>query len=336
MSNILYLHVGSPKTATTSVQRHFTQSGVLAAHGVHYPAVGDDPDDYAQHAFGRTLLKADYSAAAAIVSRATAAHATTLLSAEAITNCIASPRRFPGFSQFLRTIAGPLDAVRVIIFMREASEFLESMYLQSMKGKELAPPFDTYLSQRRDWYGTLFRNLSAIESIRGGVVLDAHAFLAGSYAEEWRRALGFDIALPRSARANTRLSLKSHLFFRQFEAFRSQRSIAMERREALELIGQHPSPFDDDLERFRLYRDGVAEAVHAQALAEAERYSRREYLNAFAEYAPPPPDTPWVDVDAVALTPRDLDAAEEFLRSSGTMAAMRSSSGDAGERQQAE
>ncbi|MFT3897062.1 MAG: hypothetical protein QM719_05110 [Thermomonas sp.] len=318
MPNTLYLHVGSPKTATTLVQRHFTRSGVLAAHGVHYPVVGDDPRDYAQHAFGRALLHADYGSASTIVSRATAGHASTLLSAETITNCIASPRRFPGFLQFLHAIAGTLDAVRVIVFLREASTFYESMYLQSMKGKELATSFDAYLSQRQGWFGTLFRNLSAIESIGGNVVLDAHAFRPGSYAEEWRRALGFDIALPASTQANPRLSLKSHLFFRQFEAFRSQRGVAMERREALELMGLHPSPFDDDQDRFRLYRDGVAEAIHAHALAEAERCSRHEYLLAFAGHAPLQADIPWVDLDAVALTPRDLDAAEAFLRAHAT------------------
>jgi hypothetical protein len=321
MANILYLHVGTPKTATTLVQRHFTRSGVLAAHGVHYPAVGDDPRDYAQHVFGRALLNADYAAASAIASRATAGRTATLLSAETITNCIASPRRFPGFSQFLRDIAARLDAVRVVVFLREASAFHESMYLQSMKGKELAISFDAYLAQRQGWYGTLFRNLSAIASMGGGVALDAHAFLPASYAGEWQRALGFDIALPGSIRANPRLSLKSHLFLRQFEAFRSQRGLAMERREALELMGRHPSPFDDDHDRFRLYRDGVAEAIHAQALAEARRYSRREYLDAFAAHAPPHPGDPWIDLDAVALTPRDLDAAEEFLRAHGDRSA---------------
>lgn len=320
MPSTLYLHVGSPKTATTLVQRHFSQSGVLAAHGVHYPAVGDDPEDHAQHAFGRLLLKGDHSTAAEIVSRATAGHAATLLSAETMTNCIANPRRFPGFLQFLCAIAGTLDALRVVIFLREASAFFESMYLQSIKGKELATPFDAYLSQRRGWYGTLFRNLSETESVDGGVVLDAHAFVATSYAEEWRRALGFDIALPRSARANPRLSLKSHVFFRQYEAFRSRRRLAMERREALELMGQHPSPFEDDIDRFHLYPDGVADAIRARVLADAERYSRHEYVLAFSAPEPTREDAPWVDVDAVALTPRDLDIAEEFLRTHGDRA----------------
>ena len=317
MPSTLYLHVGSPKTATTLVQRHFSRSGVLAAHGVHYPAVGDDPTDYAQHDLGRAMLRDDYASALAIVSRATAGRAATLLSSEGVTNCIASPRRFPDFVKFLRTIAGSLDAVRVIVFLREASAFLESMYLQSMKAGELAIPFDGYLSQRRGWHETLFRNLSEIESIGGCVVLDAHAFLPGSYAEEWRRALGFDIGLPGTARANPRLSLKSQVFFRQFEAFRSRRGLAIERRDALELMGRHPSPFEDDLDRFRLYRDGVADAIRAQALAAAARYSRHEYLLAFSAHGPTRRDGPWVDIDAVALTPRDLDLAEEFLRCHG-------------------
>lgn len=317
MTRSLLLHIGSPKTATTLVQRHFSRSNVLAAHGVHYPALAEDPDAHAQHAFARALLRGDYASAARIVSSATEGHATTLLSAEAITNCVASPLRFPGFLRFVRSIAESLETLRVIIFLREASAFLESMYLQSVRAMELATSFDAYLSERRGWHETLFRNLSAIESIGGGVALEAHAFLAGSCAEAWRQALGFDIELPASGSANQRLSLKSHIFFRQFEAFRSQRGIAMQRREALELMGRHPSPFDDDLQRFSLYRPGVADAIRAQVLAEAERYSRHEYLAAFRGPSPQRADAPWVDIDSVVLTRGDLDAAERFLRAHG-------------------
>ena len=125
MTRSLLLHIGSPKTATTLVQRHFSRSNVLAAHGVHYPALAEDPDAHAQHAFARALLRGDYASAARIVSSATEGHATTLLSAEAITNCVASPLRFPGFLRFVRSIAESLETLRVIIFLREASAFLE-------------------------------------------------------------------------------------------------------------------------------------------------------------------------------------------------------------------
>ena len=47
MRRQIYLHIGFPKTGTTSIQTWLTEhAAALAAHGVLYPAIGRDGQEY--------------------------------------------------------------------------------------------------------------------------------------------------------------------------------------------------------------------------------------------------------------------------------------------------
>src|SRR5882724_4089086 len=59
MRKQLYLHIGFPKTGTTSIQMWLTENATaLAAHGVLYPATGRgrQEHDYGHHQLPRGLV----------------------------------------------------------------------------------------------------------------------------------------------------------------------------------------------------------------------------------------------------------------------------------------
>ena len=313
MTNSLLLHVGSPKTATTLVQRHFSSTDVLAANGVHYPGPGRNPNRFAHHGLGLMLMDCRDAEAAALLGKELAPRGMTLVSSESMTNCITAPRRLRSFQAFLGAMVAAVDEVRVLIFLREASSFFESMYLHTVKATGLKTSFDDYLREREGWYAALFANLETMERECPDIVLDARAFIASAYAGDWRDVLGFDPGLDTTRRVNPRLSLKAQSVLKEYDLFRERSGLPLERSDAIIAFSSAESPFEDDLYDFSPYRPGMAESIRQRVLDEARRYDRIEYLAAFAD-APVKPAPAYAQIDFGQLTPHDLTAAEAFLR----------------------
>src|ERR1700733_8242705 len=64
MRRQIYLHIGFPKTRTTSIQMWFSQNAAtLAAHGVLYPGTGRDGQEshYGHHQLPRSLVESPLS-----------------------------------------------------------------------------------------------------------------------------------------------------------------------------------------------------------------------------------------------------------------------------------
>ena len=313
MTHRLLLHVGSPKTATSLVQRHFSGTDVLAANGVHYPEAGRDADRIGHHELGHMLMDGHDAEAVDLLRAELAPRGTTLVSSESMTNCIASQRKLPSFRKFLNAMRDEVESVHVLVFLREASDFFESMYLHAIKATGLKASFDDYLHEREGWYARLFANLESINRDCPGVTLDVRAFLPRTYADDWRDVLGFDPDLELSRRVNPRLSLKTQSVLKEYEVFCAQYGLEMARLDAIDAFSAADSPFEDDTHDFSPYRPGTAERISEQVLDDARRHYRSEYLATFAplriKSAPA-----YAQIDYARLTPRDLATAEAFLR----------------------
>ncbi len=313
MSNSLLLHVGAPKTATTLVQWQFSGSDVLAANGVHYPEAGRDPDRIAHHVLGRMLMDCRAAEAAAMLQEEINPSGLTLVSSESMTNCIADPRRLPSFQAFLGATATSVESLRLLMFLREASDFFESMYLHAIKATGLKASFDDYLREREGWYGRLFANLATLASGCPRMAPDIRAFVPHAYAADWSDVLGFDPQLDASQRVNPRLSLKTQSLLKEYDAFCANTGLQMERLDAIDAFSAADSPFEDDLHDFSPYRPGAAEGIRQRVLDDARRHDRTEYVAAFGD-APARSAPVYAQIDYARLDQRDLDAAEAFLR----------------------
>jgi len=100
------LHLGMPKTGTTSLQSILaSKQAELAARGVIYPSQWRDEEGIAHHALGARLHDESDDVAAEMISEATAfvrsaACDRIILSSESLTNMV-SRRKWPRFDRIL-------------------------------------------------------------------------------------------------------------------------------------------------------------------------------------------------------------------------------------------
>lgn len=134
------LHVGPHKTGTSYLQEAFLQTRpLLAARGVHYPAIWGRA---AHHA----LLEMLNAGPGAELERQfaelrAAGHATVLISVEGLTT-LPLPT-----VEYLRTLVGPENPVRVVFYARSWADRLLSHWKQEIKGGS-TQSLPEYLFQR--------------------------------------------------------------------------------------------------------------------------------------------------------------------------------------------
>jgi hypothetical protein len=303
----LYIHVGTPKTATSLAQDHFA-TGALDRHGIQYPLAGRPPRRPGHHLLGHAVMASDFEAARTQLDAMDAPCGKRLLSTEAFSNGLADPRRIDLLEQVFAHAGQGFERTVVIVFLREASTFFESMYLQSMKAAGLRVPFADYLKARGAWYPTLFASL---DRLGRRMEVRAYPFVPSRYARDWDAALDTPIGLDTRARRNPRLSLKSQLFLRDYEELDAEAALPMSRRKAIKAFAAAPPPFEDDTPDFTLYWPSLAAGVHGAAIAGATGTAGAAYRDAFAG-TPGTTRVP-VAVHEMALGARDVAAGRAFL-----------------------
>jgi hypothetical protein len=153
------LHIGTPKTGTTSVQWAFKQSRpFLASLGILYPTTGlsADPHEFAHHPLARAARKKiapPWQALAAEIQAS--ACDTVVLSSEELT-------ALDGKSiEFIREALKGFD-LSVVVYLREQVDYIEAMYNQVIKTAKDTRTRDRFLadflaSEAADYLGLLDR-----------------------------------------------------------------------------------------------------------------------------------------------------------------------------------
>jgi hypothetical protein len=254
-------------------------------------------------------MASDFEAARAHLDAMGAPGGKRLLSTEAFSNGLADPRRIDLLEKVLAHAGRGFDRTVIIVFLREASAFFESMYLQSMKASGLRQPFEAYLRARGDWYPDLFASL---ERLAARMDVRAYPFVPSRYARDWDAALDASIGLQTGARRNPRLSLKSQLFLRDFEHFNANQALPMTRRKAIKAFESAPPPFEDDTRDFTLYWPSLSARIHGAAIEGATGNAGATYVDAFAGMTPGTTRAP-VAIHDMALAARDIAAGRAFL-----------------------
>lgn len=141
MSKVI-LHIGTHKTATTTIQDTFCKNApLLAEHGIIYPRLNKVTGHHGLVFDWGTLpevyrLKQGSREAFREIARAHAkGDATVFLSSEEFSR--ADPRGAVDFTE-VRKLLAPFDEVEVICVLRPQWEFIQSVYLEL--SKKLLPP----------------------------------------------------------------------------------------------------------------------------------------------------------------------------------------------------
>ena len=302
MSRLL-VHIGIPKTATSTIQARFARDRILEPLGIVYPDHGLPTEGVAHHLIYRSVREGDGAPAARALTAAVGADRDTLISSEAFTNLLVGrPGHTEPLTRFLTALTDIGWDVNVVAFIREATSFFESMYLQSVKTGTVVDPFDDYVAVRRGSYENLFRNLAALD-----VHTTVKAFQPATYGADWQDILGAADPVDTTEKANTRPSLKTLAMFLGYDRV----GVDLGRADALRRLIGDAAPFTDDTAEFTLWAPDAAAEVAADALVAAERHGFSCYTDAFAGC--PGPSGPTVVLTPDLLTTEDWAAAAEVL-----------------------
>lgn len=216
----LYLHIGSQKTGTTTLQEAFYQNrDTLIQHGITYPEVEPDDENKVSHYnsvrgfFSDTAE--DQSATERFVKRVNSINGDVLISAECLSSWPAK-RADEDSAKYWRRKLSTLKVIRdafedkdvkVIFYIRDKLEFLKSLFNQHLK---------VSIHATRSLDGAL-ANFLALEVIKTDyesqievwrevfgdvIVLEYEKYKSDGLIPSFMNALGRDIQLQEPERMN--------------------------------------------------------------------------------------------------------------------------------------
>ena len=303
----LYIHVGTAKTATTLVQNQFSKGGILECVGISYPFVGRGPGGHAHHQLSAAVLEGSDSVARDLDGLTADQTRPTLLSSEGFANVIGDVQ-YPNFRDF---VAGAEDRgwqPRLIVFIREATSFIESWYLQRVKSGRTVDPFETFAQSGQTFFTRLFDHLAEMRD--AAIPQRVYPFDPTRLQEDWCDALEVPVRLNVTRRDNPRFPLKAMAFLLNLDDIAREHGVKLDRRASKVRFKLGGSPFADDTSDYALWSADAARKLHARMRTLALEHGYPAYADAFP--TAPEPRQP-VRLEDVLLSEDDKRAGVAFL-----------------------
>ncbi len=318
----VYLHIGMPKTASTSLQ-HVLSTGAeaLRERGYLYPAQWTRGVPPGHHALTEAV-SGDPSAMLDIarelrqyLSQHPARH--VVLSAEGLAEALLRDRARATLGAFLTRCAATAE-LEVVIAIRRLDEFLHSAFLQATKAGRAGQALtaEEFVSARgRRWVENLFPGIEWLRESAPGrlTILPYHE--GEDLLAELLQALGLrglqEAVTDRPAQANRRFGLKAQAVMLLPDA--ALRVLGMRQRQHLyDLFGSGQFEFGDEVYDYDVFGYDLRQEIHSRALARAAECGIHEYTTAFAHAAVP--HMAAVDLDTSLLSSADFYELHEALK----------------------
>jgi hypothetical protein len=296
----VFLHIGLPKTGTTSLQTFLARNrALLREGGFEYPEVATNPAGNAHHNLTWKLLGSESYAPDRGTLEEFIRHASAL--PRSIPNLVVSSEGFShyislaapsgnAFTAWLKELSASFGAITVVVGMRPFFEFAESMYLQVVRTGEVKIGWSEAARGHRRWLKRLFLHLTMLKE--SGLVRDIECVDLGAepdmVAEFARltgigRIAGFDRATA-AGRQNPRLGLvRAQLVYGVWHAvgFAQSRVADRSRRPLLKELMQVPLS-SEGITRFHLFSRDEAAEFAADLEDEAHEWLRDRLPGCFA------------------------------------------------------
>ena len=317
---LLVVHIGMPKTGTTSLQASLAHSTAkLAKLGVDYPRSLRDPGGTAHHSLPPELLaRGDTSGPMvteflALLADRRRRAPRMLISSELFTSCVVG-EPLATFLQFVEKCRNHRP-VQVVIALRRIDEFLESMYLQLVKGGLTAEPPHEFFGARIHWPGQLFQSLSALRERRDLADLRVVSFSKhSSFLTTVLEACGFDAAqrgLVKDARINPRLGLKAQTTLLLLPELEAEVHRSVWRPGLVEAFERRTFTFADEIYDYRVATPPQRRDVQDESLRLARHYGIHEYVEASSNE--PARKSPLYTMTRSLLSRDDVSRLKTFL-----------------------
>jgi hypothetical protein len=331
----LFLHIGMPKTGTTSLQRILHTNGpALAARGYVYPSrwVKGDPGGHHDLTESIRTIAApagpsrDHAQARAISLEvceflSECRDQTVILSAEGLASALLAERMRPAFAGFVEQCATVADTT-VVMAVRRLDEFLASAYLQVTKrvgrgGGSLTA--EQYVHSRgHEWTDGLFSGIRWFRKQAVAKLVLVPYLECRDSLPDLLRAVGIDDATDLrsgpSPRTNRRLGLKAQaVLLLPDQALRVLG--VRRRRQLIDLFSSGEFAFRDETYDYEALGHELRSEIQERALKAAERFGIDEYTTAFSDAELP--SAPRTRIDTSLISGDDLSDLARAVAAQG-------------------
>ncbi len=128
-----YLHIGTHKTGTTSIQRSLTQAPLSEA-GFYFPNTGKWTADSGHHGLASAVASSQHDALVdSLIQEISLVPHHIILSSEEFTHMLW--RNTQGFQNLVDRVLTVTDRVTVILYLRRQADYIESNYIERLKSQ---------------------------------------------------------------------------------------------------------------------------------------------------------------------------------------------------------
>ncbi len=316
---MLYLHIGLPRTGTTSLQTVLARRAApLAASNTVYPERWRDVGNLAHHELASGVL-ADGTGSSVqedflryVAEKGKRMH--IIVSTEGFSNGLA-PSKFQLFRAFLRACSH-WTSVRVVLTLRRYDMFVASMYHHQLKwGQGPDPDIERYIRLRLSWLSGIFKSLSDLRRDGDVASLVLIPYVEGSDSiAPALEALGVSPLLLRSrppARLGRAIGLKALVLLRFFDECVTEHRFPAERRHLVQLFERRAFEFRGEEYAYDILGHDARQGLHECALSAATEHGIAEYHEAYRGAVIDP--TVRQSVDRALISTDDLNQLGRYL-----------------------
>ena len=313
---MLYLHIGLPRTGTTSLQTVLAQNVQELARAAYlYPEKWRDHEGIAHHNLGIAVLEGESGSETrrqfleyVLLNK----QQHIVVSTESLSNGL-DRSGFPMLRAFLAACKEVVSTT-VVLMLRRIDDAVESMYLHEMKwGEKTDPDMDRYVMLRLDWIDELFESLqrleaSCVDSIAMIPYIDGSDSVLRILA-----AMGIgDSRFGAPRKVGRRLGLKAQAALCYLDEWEATLGCQV-RSDIVGLLESGEFTFRDDAYEYDVLGHKARRFLHGHALRAAREHRIEEYVDAFAQARIQPSKRR--RIDRTLISPGDLeDLRQELAR----------------------
>ena len=308
---MLDVHIGLPKTGTTSIQRRlFERADILEENGCLYPREWMAPGKCAHHLVSLAVLQGGADNDELLAKFADYLRARNndhlLISSEGFTSCI-QPKTF---DRFLKVIAlwATLSTTRLVVALRRFDTFVESMYLHAAKVGNRQNDLAAYIKNNEKWVANFFTGLAAISKMPESVEM---VYLRYDKSIDMVTSIANALNLPSPIGdhdgakriVNNRLGAKAQAFLLRLDEHKSSRNIKAARSKWIRGFESGRLRFNDEIDTYSILTFEQANAIHETGLKLAKQMNVSAYCDFFGSDRLS--EKPYIDLCSIEMTPSD-------------------------------
>lgn len=317
---MLTLHIGTPKTATTSCQRLLAEvAPQLTAFDVLYPEQFRNRENIAHHTLATEFLDVGLHSSDIVKEffeylRSNRTK-SIIISSEAFSNAL-TPEKIEEFIEFLK-ICQKIMTTKVVIVLRRMDHYIESLYLHQVKQGYLEYGIDKFVTEQKFWPNSLLENLANVRNSQHVNSLLCLKYRSGPHFQN-KLLLAMvpehahDSIKGKSLRSGERLGLKSQSILFEFSKILKKDNIDYDRKRFIRDLSKKKISFQGDRTDYHVLPHADAIQFHVNALAAAYRWQELDYVTFFGETNIRP--RPAISLGLEHLSQADLDKLTKFLR----------------------